>query len=370
MPDNNAPHMIFENQGGMNTVEAPDILKPGSYPFLQNTRKLLGGRMVARPPLGSNLIPSALPSGVTSLTRMNDPYAPSPHYVRVIGAAGVMYVESTSVATGLSTNPLSFLPYRPSESPRPWCYVADPSLTVTIPSYSAYGTVCGMLKVRSDGTVYKTGIKEPQVAPVIVASTVQGVTDVSIVTPGSGQTDGTYPINGVGGGGTLAQVTITISGGQITTASVTNAGSGYTSVPAFPVTFGGTPGTLLATIGAVGPNWVTYRNTYRSSVTGAVSNPSPESPPQIVPQTSKSKSAPTGTGSALNSSQITINSSQYEYNNFNGANEIRTTGSVGAGVVTDYIVARNLGFSIPTGVNIDGVLSAMTWNGHFQGLRQ
>jgi hypothetical protein len=373
MPDNNAPHIIFENQGGMNTTMPPDALKPGSYPYLQNTRKLLSGRMTARPPLGSNLIPSALPSGVTSLTRMNDPYAPSPHYVRVIGAAGVMYVESTSVATGLSTNPLSFLPYRPSESPRPWCYVADPSLAVTIPSggispgYAAYGTVCGMLKVRSDGTVYKTGIKEPQIAPAIVASTVQGVTGVTIVTPGSGQTDGTYPITGVGGGGTLAQVTITISGGQIITASVTNAGSGYTSVPTFPVTFGGTPGTLLATIGAVGPNWVTYRNTYRSSVTGAVSNPSPESPPQIVPQTSGSKNAPTGTGSSLNSSQITINSSQYEYNNFGGANEIRTTGSVGAGVVTDYIVARNLGFAIPTGVNIDGVLSAMTWNGQNSG---
>jgi hypothetical protein len=214
-----------------------------------------------------------------------------------------------------------------------------------------------MLKVRSDGTVYKTGIKEPQVAPVIVAATVQGVTDVSIVTPGSGQTDGTYPINGVGGGGTLAQVTITISGGQITTASVTNAGSGYTSVPSFPVTFGGTPGTLLATIGAVGPNWVTYRNTYRSSTTGAVSNPSPESPPQIVPQTSVSESE------SIPSSNITFNASQYQVN----GTELRTQGSVGAGVVTDYVIAHNLGFSIPTGVNIDGVLAAMTWIGQYAG---
>jgi hypothetical protein len=78
----------------------------------------------------------------------------------------------------------------------------------------------------------------------------QGVTGVTIVTPGSGQTPGTYNINGVGGGGIGAIVQIVISsGGIITTASVTNAGSGYTSVPTFPVTFGGTPGTLLATIG-------------------------------------------------------------------------------------------------------------------------
>ncbi len=357
MPDNNAPHMVFENSGGMNTTMPPDALNPGSYPYLQNTRKILSGRMTARPPLGSNLIPSALPSGATSLTRMNDPYAPSPYYVRVIGAAGVMYVESTSVATGLSTNPLSFLPYRPSESPRPWCYVADPSLAVTIPGYSAYGTVPGMLKVRSDGTVYKTGIKEPQIAPTIVASTVQGVTGVSIVTPGSGQTDGTYPINGVGGGGTLAQVTITISGGQITAASVTNAGSGYTSVPSFPVSEGGTPGTLLATIGAVGPNWVTYRNTYRSSVTGAVSNPSPESPPQIIPQTSSSKSE------SVPSSNIIYNALQYEVN----GTELRTVGRVGSGVVTDYVIAHNFGFTVPTGVNVDGVLSAMTWIGQYAG---
>lgn len=162
-----SPRLSFALQGGMNTVDAPDEMKPGSYPYLCNVRKLLGGRLTARPPLGPNLLGSDLGSGITSLTRMNDPYLPG--LVYVIGAAGGMYVNSTQVASGLSTNPLSFLIYRPPATPRPWTYVADPSLAVTIPAYtsSGYGTVAGMLKVQSDGTCFKTGIKEPQAAPVI-----------------------------------------------------------------------------------------------------------------------------------------------------------------------------------------------------------
>jgi hypothetical protein len=155
----------------MNTIDAPDELKPGSYPFLQNVRKLLGGRLTGRPPIGANLLASPLPAGATSLVRMNDPYMGSPNYVLVIGAAGKMYVNLTQVASGLSGNPLSFLPYTPPNSPQPWCYVADPSLAVTIPAYSGYtGPVTGMLKVRSDGTVYKSGVMEPQAAPGVAVS--------------------------------------------------------------------------------------------------------------------------------------------------------------------------------------------------------
>src|SRR6185437_4391528 len=155
----------------MNTVDAPDELKPGSYPFLQNCRRLLGGRITARPPLGANLIGSALPAGATSLTRMNDPYMGSPGWVLVIGAAGIMYVNASSIASGFSGSPLSFLPYDPPDSPQPWCYIADSSLAVTIPAYSGYtGPVTGMVKVRSDGTCYKTGIMEPQAAPGVTVS--------------------------------------------------------------------------------------------------------------------------------------------------------------------------------------------------------
>lgn len=261
----------------MDTVSAPDEIQPGSYPFLQNVRKLLGGRLTARPSVGANQLGAALPNGVTSLTRMSDPYLGGPGYVLVLGAAGKMYINASQVASGLSGNPLSFLPYGPPDSPQPWCYVADPSMAATVTGYSS--AVAGMLKVRSDGLCYKTGIMEPQIAP-----------------------------------------SVTVSGGG-------------------------------------GPNWVTYRYVYRSSITGAVSNPSPESPPATVAQTSV-----VGTVAAT-SANVTFNSSQYEVN----GSQLRTKGSVSPGTVTDYVIFHGFGFSVPAGVNIDGVLSALNWLGQYAG---
>src|SRR6516225_5005982 len=282
-----SPRQIFENEGGMNTVTAPDLVKPGQYPYLQNTRKLLGGRMVARPPIGDNLLGGTLAAGATSVTRLNDPYLSGPnYYAYIVGAAGVMYVNSTSVATGLSGKPICFLPYRPSQSPRAFCYTSDPSLTVTIPAYisSGYGTVAGMLKVRADGLTYKTGVKEPQAAPIV----------------------------GTGTGN--------------------------------------------------GANWVSYRVTYRSKVTGATSNPSPASEPKIIPQDTAAGSEQAATGGVINPN-ITVNGSQYEPN----GNQIRTKGGVNVGVVTDYVIAHNFGLAIPTGVTVDGVLAAVNWEGQYAG---
>ena len=294
MPD--SPRLIFENQGGMSTVEPPDLLKPGQYAYLQNTRKLLGGRMTARPPLGASLIlnsdgrPDVVAAGVTSVTRLNDPYMGGVGYVLVIGAAGKMYVNyggsTASVATGLSGYPLSFLPYRPAASPRPFEYIADPSMAVTIPAYtsSGYGTVAGMLKVRADGTVYKTGIKEPQVAPTITVAT------------------------------------------------------------------------------GTGPNWVTYRYIYRDKNTGAKSNPSPESVPQIVPQSSTQASY---TVDASYATRLIFNGTQYEYNSL-APPQIRTKG-IASGTLTDYVQAYGFGLSVPSGVNIDGVGVSVSWSGQQAG---
>lgn len=279
-----SPRLSFDIQGGLNTVSAPDELNPGSFAYLCNVRRLLGGRLTARPPLGANQLGSTLPSGPTSLVRMNDPYMGSPEYVLIEGAAGLMYVNASQVASGLSGNPISYLPYTPPQSPRPWCYTADPSMAVTVPAYSAYtGPVTGMLKVRADGTVYKSGIMEPQAAP-----------------------------------------GVSVSGGS-------------------------------------GPNWVSYRYTYWSDE-GAESNPSPESAPQTIPQSSDSGSEAAASGSTINPN-ITVNTAQYEGN----SNEIRTKGSVAPGTVTDYIIARNFGLSVPAGVTIDGVQAAMGWLGQYAG---
>lgn len=76
------------------------------------------------------------------------------------------------------------------------------------------------------------------------------VNGVKVATAGSGQTNGTFVINGSGGGGTGAQVRITIAGGVIVDKTIVNAGINYTSAPTFTVAEGGTPGTLTATVGS------------------------------------------------------------------------------------------------------------------------
>lgn len=278
--------------GGINTVASADQIPEngGGWPYLQNVRKNRKSMTVARYPLGSNLLTSALAHGITSVSRLNDPYNLSAGYAYISGSNGSLYVGDTQVASGLSTNPLSFLPYRPPDSPQPWDYIADPSLAVSIlnPSYAAYGPVCGMLKVRSDGTTYKVGIKEPQSAPII---------------------------------------------------AVTSAASPY---------------------------WVTYRYLYRSKITGALSNPSPECVPiqvQLVTVAGNYTMDPTF------ASYISFNAAQYAP--AVSDTQLRTTGSVNPGTLTDYIIAKDLpglaGASIPTGAQITGVSVSITWNGQQNG---
>jgi hypothetical protein len=287
--------------GGINTMLATDAMQAG-FPYLENVRRNLLGQAVSRPALGGNLLSAALASGPTSMIRMNDETAPNsttpahaPH-VLIMGAAGTLYVDPVSgvtlpVANGLTGKPLSFVTFRPNASPQPWCYVADapvspdPYLAPTVNLLNpAYGPVAGMLKVRSDGLTYKTGIAEPQAPP--------GVTN---------------------------------------------------NIP------GGTPG----------PDWVIYRYTYRSSITGAVSNPSPESLPLVVPQVAVTKALAVSDANYL--TNFVFNSAQYEH--VGGSNYLRSTGSVYAGQVTDYVIATKFGFAIPATTKIDGIQIQLNWAG-------
>ncbi|HEY3620720.1 MAG TPA: hypothetical protein VGK96_28285 [Candidatus Sulfotelmatobacter sp.] len=267
--DKNGVRLDF---GGMNLVLPADILPPKKYAFLQNVRRYLQDRMVARAPLGANVLPSALPASVISVLRLNDatPAGPGSGFALIEGTtAGILYLNSTQIKTGLSGLPLSFMTFRPNASPQPWAYIGDAN---------------GMVKVRSDGTIWKVGIAEPQTAA--------GVTFV--------------------GGGT-------------------------------------------------GTTQIFYTYVYRSSVTGALSNPAPDSIPGTNSQFGPSETIP-ATAFATN---YTFNSLQYEFN----SPQLRTTGSVGSGVTTDFVVVKmgSTPFTVPEGVNIDGISVDLNWVGQFAG---
>lgn len=159
--------------GGMDTVRSLDTLPEGSYAYLQNVRRQLNGRIGERPISGAALF--TLPTGPNSIVRMNDPSA-SGGFVRLFGLpiSGAppkahLYLNGTEIAEDFSGNPLTILPFEPNQSVQPWAYVADSSQSVFINATAQNCT--GMLKVRSDGVAYKTGIKEPQVAPVVSVNT-------------------------------------------------------------------------------------------------------------------------------------------------------------------------------------------------------
>jgi hypothetical protein len=69
---------------------------------------------------------------------------------------------------------------------------------------------------------------------------------------GSGYTNGTYPLGISGGGGSGASGTFTISSGGLSSITIVNAGTGYTSAPtlSFPGAGAGTGASATATIGS------------------------------------------------------------------------------------------------------------------------
>lgn len=68
-----------------------------------------------------------------------------------------------------------------------------------------------------------------------------------------------------------------------------------------------------------------------------------------------------------NYASLTYNTSQYEYNNFQGANALRTKGGVGGGTVTDYIRAYGFGLGVPSNATIYGVSASVDWQGQNAG---
>jgi hypothetical protein len=148
----------------------------GGVALAQNVRELLRGAFGMRPVLSAPAF--TLGGPVRTIQRLNDstPAGPVSGYsIIAADAAGGLWCNAVRVAVGLTGNPVSMIPFRPNASVQPWMYVFDSAAdgAVTLTTKKAIdGTpatfVCGgSVKVRSDGLAYKTGIKEPQLAPTV-----------------------------------------------------------------------------------------------------------------------------------------------------------------------------------------------------------
>ncbi|MDD1750736.1 MAG: hypothetical protein LUO89_12790, partial [Methanothrix sp.] len=270
-----------DNYKGLDVTSPINRVPPGRVAWAENIRAYLSGGFKLRNLLSDPII--TIDSSVQSLMRMNDttPAGPPSGYVLISASeSGHVFANDSSVASGLSGNPVSIVPFRPNTSVQPWAYIGDdaPYPNVTVDS----GFNCtGMIKVRSDGLSRKMGIQEPENAPSV-----------------------TFP-----GGGT-------------------------------------------------GPSLIYYYTTYYASETGAESNPSPVS----VPGTN-SQSNPTQTVPATDyATKFTYNAAQWEY----AAPQLRTISPTPEGVL-DFVIVKGMGFAVPAGVTIDGIMVDLNWVGQNSG---
>ena len=169
---------------GLDLARPVNRLRAGWAALAVNVRAVLRGAFGMRSPLSSPIF--TLDAAVVTVARLNDttPNGPSNGYsIIAADAAGNLWIWNADIglvkiAVGLTGNPVSMIPFRPNSSVQPWMYVFDsaPDGNVTITTkFALDGTpttfICGgSLKVRSDGLIYKAGIKEPQVAPQVSTS--------------------------------------------------------------------------------------------------------------------------------------------------------------------------------------------------------
>lgn len=123
-----------------------------------------------------------------TIKRLNDstPAGPPAGYALVSGAGQNVYLNGNEIASGMSGNPLSVVPFRPNASVQPWAYIGDDSESAQIDTQSLYSgnpttfSCFGEVKVRSDGLIYKTGVMEPQLAPEVGTNNTSVVISASL----------------------------------------------------------------------------------------------------------------------------------------------------------------------------------------------
>ena len=169
---------------GINVANPINRIAAGFSAMCANVRAYLKGTILLRNQLTAPI--TTFLDSVETLCRLNDstPAGPTDGY-SLIGndASGNLYCYNSSglqkIAVGLSGNPISMVPFRPNTSVQPWCYcfddAADGDVVITT-KFAISGTpttfTCGgSLKVRSDGLIFKAGIKEGQVPPIVGTGT-------------------------------------------------------------------------------------------------------------------------------------------------------------------------------------------------------
>ena len=178
---------------GLDVTNPINRLAAGFATLAVNVRAYLSGGFMLRNPLSIAMFAS-LPAPIHTIRRLNDstPNGPPGGYTLIIGAGTILYAWNPTIglvtcATGLTGNPLSMVPFRPNTSVQPWMYVFDSAIQGAVTLMTKYlisGASVnfvsnGLMKVRSDGLCYKTGIKEPQLAPVVSTA------NSSVVTTGT-----------------------------------------------------------------------------------------------------------------------------------------------------------------------------------------
>ena len=148
------------------SISAPiNRIKAGFCALAVNVRAYLKGGFALRNKLSEPIY--TLAAVVRSIQRMNNGAS---FTIFSVDAAGDLYNGGTSIASGLSGNPVSLVPFQPNQSTTAVMYLGDSAASgVTV---TGSFTCAGMIKAFANGTTRKMGIKEPQVAPIVGINTV------------------------------------------------------------------------------------------------------------------------------------------------------------------------------------------------------
>src|ERR1017187_8184120 len=166
------------NFKGVDLTSPINRIPTGRVSIAQNVRAYFAGGVSFR-----NLLTAAIftvSNVLHTIRRLNDttPNGPASGYTIIAGNGTVLSAWNptlgvVTIATGLSGNPCSMIAFRPNASVQPWMYVSDSAIAGAVSLSTKYlisGSPVafpsnGMMKVRSDGIIYKIGIMEPQSAP-------------------------------------------------------------------------------------------------------------------------------------------------------------------------------------------------------------